>query len=185
MQQRADKPDPNGKFGGISEEVGARLAERRGELGATLRTVASDAAVSPSHLSEIENGRTQVSLPVLLRLVQALDMTITELLPRIGGHHVRSGSLSDLGSGVHRLSHDELQLEIELAELASADVHEIDNPELSDLLVHVLSGSARAQVAGRDVLLADGDTLDSERVDRCELTTTADRARLLTVRRRT
>ena len=89
----ADNTSAGAKFSGIGEEVGARLAERRSELGHSLRKVAEAAEVSASHLSEIENGRTQVSIPVLLRLVRALDMTVTELLPRIGGHHVASGTV--------------------------------------------------------------------------------------------
>lgn len=182
-KQRDDDP-AGAKYGGISEEVGARLAERRTELGATLRKIASDAEVSASHLSEIENGRTQVSLPVLLRLVRALDMTITELLPRIGGHHVRSGSLHDLGPGTHSVSHAELQLEIALVNLGADSGHVIDNPGLSDVLVHVLRGSVRADAADQQPTLGPGDTLDSERVDRCELSADSP-ALLLTVRQRT
>ena len=179
------KPEPTDKattkFSGIGEEVGARLAERRSELGLTLRQVAGAAEVSPSHLSEIENGRTQVSIPVLLRLVRALDMTMTELLPRIGGHHVRSGTIRDLAPGDERLlSHDELELNISLVEIPADGKYSVENPNLVDLLIHVLAGAASASAADQEFTLSTGDTMDCERVGRCELTSAAG-ARLLIV----
>jgi transcriptional regulator with XRE-family HTH domain len=168
--EKAEKADT--KFSGIGEEVGARLAERRSELGHTLRQVAQTAEVSASHLSEIENGRTQVSIPVLLRLVKALDMTITELLPRIGGHHVTGGTIGEVAAGEQlTLSHAELELNIELCHLPPDGKHTIENPQLVDLLIHVLAGSAAATAAGQDIDLSTGDTMDCERVGRCELTT--------------
>lgn len=161
-------------FSGLSEEVGASLAARRGELGASLRSIAAAAEVSPSHLSEIENGRSQVSLPVLLRLVRALDLTITDLLPRIGGRRVRTGSLHDLDSASARLSHDELELTIEHHRLTAGESIKIDNPKLDDLLIHVLAGEITVVAADACHALGVGDTLDSERLPQAELTAVSD-----------
>ena len=82
------------QFSGLSQAVGANLAARRQELGKSLRATAVDAEVSPSHLSDIEKGQSQVSIPVLLRLVRALDLTISDLLPRIGGNQATVGSIA-------------------------------------------------------------------------------------------
>ncbi|MEM7337399.1 MAG: helix-turn-helix transcriptional regulator [Actinomycetota bacterium] len=156
-------------YSGLSEEVGARLSERRQELGATLRDIAATAEVSASHLSEIENGRSQVSLPVLLRVVRALDLTISELLPRIGGRRTRTGSTHSLGPGDHRISHPELELTIDYHEMEPDSVVLVENPTLDDLLVHVLAGEIRVDTAGQSVTLGTGDTLDSERLGSCKL----------------
>ncbi len=163
----AQPVDARDSFRRISHEVGVRLAERRNELGKVLSEVAVEAEVSTSHLSDIENGVCQVSLPVLLRIVRALDLTITELLPRIGGHHVRGGSIAGVQPGTSIvLSHPELELRIELVHLPGDGIHVIDNPALADVLVHSLEGDIRVVADGAEVRLEGGDTLDTERVAR-------------------
>ena len=164
MSQPGDARD---SFRRISQEVGVRLAERRNELGKVLSQVAKEAEVSTSHLSDIENGVCQVSLPVLLRIVRALDLTITELLPRIGGHHVRSGTIADVTPGeAMALSHPDLELGIEFVHLRGGATYEIDNPLLADVLVHPLEGDVRVVADGAEVRLEGSDTLDTERVGR-------------------
>ena len=154
-------------FDAINQEVGARLAERRRELARSLRQVAADAAVSTSHLSDIESGACRVSLPVLLRIVRALDLTITELLPQIGGHRVSRASIDDMSGGEAKvLSHDGLGLNISLVHLEGHADHQIDNPELADVLIYVLSGSVACDSDGTVVPLEEGDTLDTEQVAR-------------------
>lgn len=164
MAQQGEARD---SFRRISHEVGVRLAERRNELGKVLSDVAAEAEVSTSHLSDIENGVCQVSLPVLLRIVRALDLTVTELLPRIGGHHVRGGTIAEVPAGdALVLSHPELELGIELVHLPGGVTHEIDNPPLEDVLIHPLKGDIRVLADGAEVRLEGGDTLDTERVGR-------------------
>ena len=166
-------------FEGISQEVGARLAERRNELGRSLRQVSTDAEVSTSHLSDIESGVCGVSLPVLLRIVRALDLTITELLPRIGGHHVRRGCITDVSEGLSEvLSHQNLDLDISFVHLDEGDIHEIENSARADVLIHVLSGSVVCDADGTEVPLTDGDTLDTEQVFHHQLSA-GSRSRLL------
>ena len=165
MPDMANSGGGRNSFEGISQEVGARLAERRNELGRSLRQVSADAEVSTSHLSDIESGVCGVSLPVLLRIVRALDLTITELLPRIGGHHVRRGNISDVSEGVSEvLSHQNLDLDISFLQLDKGDIHEIENSARADVLIHVLSGSVVCDADGTAVPLTNGDTLDTEQV---------------------
>ncbi len=161
----AQPGDARDSYRRISHEVGVRLAERRNELGKVLSEVAQEAEVSISHLSDIENGVCQVSLPVLLRIVRALDLTVTQLLPRIGGHHVRGGSIAGLQLGSSQvLSHPELELRVEFVHVPAQGTHVIDNPSLADVLVHPLEGEVRVVANGAEVTLNDGDTLDTERV---------------------
>lgn len=179
MAQQGEARD---SFRRISHEVGVRLAERRNELDKVLSEVAAEAEVSTSHLSDIENGVCQVSLPVLLRIVRALDLTVTELLPRIGGHHVRGGTIADVPAGdAMVLSHPELELGIEFVQLPGGDIHEVGNPPLDDVLVHPLEGDVRVVADGAEVRLERGDTLDTERVGRHVITALSD-SRLLIAR---
>lgn len=174
--------DSKDNFSGLSEEVGARLAERRQELGTTLRDVAARAEVSASHLSEIENGRSQVSLPVLLRLVRALDLTITDLLPRIGGHRVRGGSLTDLSTGLQRLSHPELELMVDHHQLTQSSSVLVENSAFDDLLFHILTGQVIIDAAGQSIELGPGDSLDTERLSVAKLTAIEDATVLVVTR---
>lgn len=154
-------------FDAINQEVGARLAERRRELARSLRRVAADAEVSTSHLSDIESGACRVSLPVLLRIVRALNLTITELLPQIGGHRVRRSNINDMPMGESRvLSHDDLDLGISLLHLDEDAIHQIDNTDRVDVLIYVLDGSVDCDADGTVVRLGEGDTLDTEQVAR-------------------
>ncbi|WP_420625707.1 helix-turn-helix domain-containing protein [Candidatus Poriferisodalis sp.] len=152
-------------FDAINREVGARLAERRSELARSLRQIANDAEVSTSHLSDIESGACRVSLPVLLRIVRALDLTITELLPQIGGHRVYRTSISEMSDNETRsLSHNDLDLSVSLVRLNGREVHKIENPERADVLMYVLNGTVACDADGTVVLLEEGDTLDTEQV---------------------
>ncbi|WP_419921050.1 helix-turn-helix domain-containing protein [Candidatus Poriferisodalis sp.] len=162
-------------FDAINREVGARLAQRRSELGRSLRQIAGDAEVSTSHLSDIESGACRVSLPVLLRIVRALDLTITELLPQIGGHRVRRMSISEMPDNETRsLSHDDLDLSVSLVRLNDHQFHKIENPERADVLMYVLNGTVACDADGTVVLLEQGDTLDTEQVACHRLEASAD-----------
>ncbi len=171
----------NQRFSGLSEAIGANLAERRMELGKSLRATAADADVSPSHLSDIEKGRSQVSLPVLLRLVQALDLTVGELLPRIGGNQSTLGSINYLDDPISPLSHPDLELSIEHRNLAADETVSIENPLLTDLFLHVLDGEVAVTAAHDQHVLGTGDSLDSERLPSVELTATQPTKILLTI----
>lgn len=160
----------NERFSGLSEAIGANLAARRLELGKSLRSTAVDAAVSPSHLSDIEKGRSQVSLPVLLRLVRALDLTVSELLPRIGGNQTAQGSINYLDDPVSQISHRELDLTIEHRNLDVDETVEVLNPAHADLFIHVLEGEISVAAAGDQHRLGAGDSLDSERLSSAALT---------------
>jgi len=157
------------RFSGLSEAIGSNLAARRVELGKSLRATAVEADVSPSHLSDIEKGRSQVSLPVLLRLVQALDLTVGELLPRIGGNQSTEGSINYLEEPVTSLCHPDLELTIEHRNLADAEELAIRNERLDDLFLHVLDGEVAVTAAGEHHVLATGDSLDSERLPELNL----------------
>jgi transcriptional regulator with XRE-family HTH domain len=55
-----------------TEEVGLRLKETRKSLGMTLKEVADASGMSPTHISEIERGKTSPTVGALRRIAGAL-----------------------------------------------------------------------------------------------------------------
>ncbi len=60
--------------------IGARIRKRRKELNMSQERLAELIDVSTPHMSNIENGKTKFSLPVLLNLANALDTTMDALM---------------------------------------------------------------------------------------------------------
>ena len=69
---RATRPD--------SPDIGEALRVRRHELGWSLRDLADRLGCSPSLISQIERGRANPSVSTLYSIVQALDVSLDELL---------------------------------------------------------------------------------------------------------
>ncbi|MFE4533834.1 helix-turn-helix domain-containing protein [Streptomyces scopuliridis] len=61
-------------------DVAPRLRELRRHRRLTLETAAARAGLSPAHLSRLETGRRQPSLPMLLSLARIYGTTVSELL---------------------------------------------------------------------------------------------------------
>ena len=61
-------------------DVAPRLRDLRRRRGLTLEAAAERAGLSPAHLSRLETGRRQPSLPMLLALARIYSTTVSELL---------------------------------------------------------------------------------------------------------
>ncbi|MGW2559227.1 helix-turn-helix domain-containing protein [Streptomyces sp. NPDC001514] len=61
-------------------DVAPRLRELRRRRGLTLEAAAQRAGLSPAHLSRLETGNRQPSLPMLLALARTYGTTVSELL---------------------------------------------------------------------------------------------------------
>ncbi|WP_405577377.1 helix-turn-helix domain-containing protein [Streptomyces sp. NBC_01190] len=75
--------DPSEATGPAGEEtlvLAPRLREKRRDSGLTLEAAAHRAGLSAAHLSRLESGQRQPSLPVLLGLARLYDSTVSELL---------------------------------------------------------------------------------------------------------
>lgn len=69
--------------GGVADElpaIASRLRDLRRTRSLTLETAARRADLSPAHLSRLETGRRQPSLPMLLGLARIYGTTVSELL---------------------------------------------------------------------------------------------------------
>lgn len=74
--------------------VAPQLRELRRRAGLTLEAAAARARLSPAHLSRLETGRRQPSLPLLLTLARTYGTTVSELLgetPAVADPIVRAG----------------------------------------------------------------------------------------------
>jgi len=63
----------------VLHDIGTRLKERRVAAGMSLREMAREADVSPSFLSQIENGKSQPSVATLFSFANILGVKIDEL----------------------------------------------------------------------------------------------------------
>lgn len=145
----------------LAVEVGARLRERREELGIPLREAALASEISPSHLSDIENGRSHASLPVLIRLCRILRLPMARLLPRLGGHRVFRSSVGRSAKAA-RLSHPDLELVITCVSLAEAAEHRMIVKANEDVFAFVLSGDCEVDIDGSSYSLSTHDAVDVE-----------------------
>tara|TARA_R110002167_G_scaffold25714_10_gene89008 strand:- start:242 stop:808 length:567 start_codon:yes stop_codon:yes gene_type:complete len=68
--------------------IGKRIREIRKECNCTISDIAQKAGVTSGLISRIENGRTIPSLPVLLKIIQALGFEVTDFfigMPQVNG----------------------------------------------------------------------------------------------------
>lgn len=65
--------------GVLMDNLGARLKEMRLKAGLTLRELARQAEVSPSFVSQIENGKSQPSVATLYNFSRLLGVSVDEL----------------------------------------------------------------------------------------------------------
>ncbi|MET9951177.1 XRE family transcriptional regulator [Streptomyces sp. NPDC006339] len=74
-------PDPDARAAPDAlPDVAPRLRELRRRRGLTLEAAARRAGLSPAHLSRLETGNRQPSLPMLLALARIYGTTVSELL---------------------------------------------------------------------------------------------------------
>ena len=62
------------------KSIGRRIKAARISLDMTQERLAEKVNLSPSHLSNIETGTTKVSLPTIVKLANALDVSVDALL---------------------------------------------------------------------------------------------------------
>ena len=62
------------------KSIGKRIKTARIRLDMTQERLAEQVNLSPSHLSNIETGTTKVSLPTIIKLANALQVSVDSLL---------------------------------------------------------------------------------------------------------
>jgi transcriptional regulator with XRE-family HTH domain len=67
----------------ITHSLGANVREHREQAGLSQGALADLANIHRTYLNQVENGRKAITVPVLVRLSRALDITPAELLQGI------------------------------------------------------------------------------------------------------
>ena len=62
----------------IKLKVGQRIRELRKKLGLSQEALANEAEVDRTYVTDVENGRRNVSLEILERLIKALNVSFTD-----------------------------------------------------------------------------------------------------------
>ncbi len=152
-----------GRAGGVLAELGVRLRTRRHELGRTMTSVAKEANVSVSYMSELESGASTPSLAVLVRVAHALSLSLNDLLAA-SASPIAHGRLETERLGTTAMSADGLRLRVVSLMAGPGDAGEPPLPVTgSDLFVHIRTGMLRVIVDGQSYDLADGDSLEATR----------------------
>jgi transcriptional regulator with XRE-family HTH domain len=146
----------------LATAMGARLRERRAELGLSLSEAARRASVSASYLTAVENGSSTASLAVLSRITHALELTIGEFLAGETASTVKLAHLSD-EPGTVTASSSTLQLQVafQTSEPGEAGRCPFD-VTAGSVVVHVRSGDIDVTVDGERWHLEEGDSLHAQ-----------------------
>jgi len=81
----------------VMDNLGSRLKDFRLKAGLTLRELARKSDVSPSFVSQIENGKSQPSVATLYTFAQLLGVSIDELFDQRGGEVERPALVEGWG----------------------------------------------------------------------------------------
>ncbi len=78
--------------------IGKRIREFRKKRKWTQETLGEMSSVEPSNISHIERGATKVSLPTLVNIANALEITLDEIVcgSLIKNEHISVKSINDL-----------------------------------------------------------------------------------------
>ena len=82
MDDVVPRLQPTGMSGELAElktTIGKRIQQRREESGMSQESLAFEADLTPSYLSQVEAGKRNPSIGVLFRLCSALELHLSDL----------------------------------------------------------------------------------------------------------
>ena len=88
----------------MHDNYGEHIKEYRLKLGMTQNEVASELGVTPGFISNVENGRTAMSLRILIYYAKLLGITLDELVGNIDPNYKASAIDNALFSIINDLS---------------------------------------------------------------------------------
>lgn len=153
-----------------ADALARNLRRLRAERGLTLEELAKRAGVSRSMLIQIEQKRVNPTLATLVRLAQALDVGLAELVELGSRRRVRVISREDVvelwgshggGSGRLLVGSDQLDhIEFWDWRLEPGDVHEAEAHAAGTAeIMHVLDGDLTLEVEGESHAAAAGESV--------------------------
>jgi transcriptional regulator with XRE-family HTH domain len=162
---------PAGPDTGAPATPGEALRNGRKLAGLSLRALGSQVGLSASFLSQVERGAAEPSVNTLLRLAEALDIPVGELLgtgttsPRVGERVVRREerrrvAVPGAGAELQLLTDDAAQgLEAAIVTVPpGAGPGAAQTAEPGERLLHVVEGELRVSIGAEEIVLGPGDS---------------------------
>jgi quercetin dioxygenase-like cupin family protein len=169
MTSGNDRFEPEGELAdgaGMRHALGTHLRALRQRSGKSLRVAASLAGMSPTFVSLVERGRTEIALSRLVRLADVYDANVADLLAEIERPSVEfvpaaAALAAPRSSGDPKLVYltspswrlQPFRIEIEPGEALEALAH------AGEEFVHCVSGVVEMAVDGQTWALHAGDTI--------------------------
>ena len=157
-----------GRNGQAGSELGARLRQLRTARGVSLAEVAEATGISASFLSMVEQGKSDITVSRLMRLVQWFGVSIADLVQepdRSQVQVVRAGQRRSVRLADERLSIEMLSPDGNHAMMPVINTYEegggMADPTTHDgeEFVHVIEGQIELTVGGGEpILLGPGDS---------------------------
>jgi len=145
-------------------DLGMKIRETREKLGMSLRKLAKDVGVSPSFISQVEQGKAQPSINSLQKIAQVLGVSVATLMgektaaPRIGKKKLDYSQFS--GVEVKRLVPNTANLEPTLFTLKpGSSSGDIVTSSSGEEFVLLLNGSMELMLDGKTYELKEGDNI--------------------------
>lgn len=153
-----------------TQEVGKRVKDARTELGMTLKDVAALSGMSPTHISEIERGKTSPTVGALRRIAAALHKDTAYFveekpLPKVSVVKKEDRESLIIGQGEGFITAKRLTTGIPAGRISVILVDDTDGkavvsePHEGEEAILVLSGRMKASVSGKEYILNPGDCL--------------------------
>ncbi len=150
----------------MREALGAHLRELRRRSSKSLREAASVSELSPQFISLVERGQTEIGLSRLIRLADAYDSNIADLLAEIHGPEVEFVRAGDAFTAPRSKSDPKVvylvspswQLQpfrIEIKPGARLD----SLAHAGEEFIHCIAGAITMTVNGQEWILEAGDTI--------------------------
>lgn len=150
----------------MREALGAHLKELRRRSGKSLRDAAALASLSPQFISLVERGQTEIGLSRLIRLTDAYDANIADLLSEIHGPEVEFVRASDAFTAPRSESDPTVtyltsaswqlqpfRIEIEPGSSLGSLSH------AGEEFIHCVAGKITMTIGGNEWVLDTGDTI--------------------------
>lgn len=151
----------------LRQALGAHLLELRRRNGKSLREAAALAGLSPQFISMVERGQTEIGLGRLIRLADAYDANIADLLAEINGRDVEFVPAASAFTAprtrndpkVTYLTSPSWQLQPFRIEIAPGARLEGLSHAGEEFIHCIEGGTITMTINGRDWKLAPGDTV--------------------------
>ena len=151
------------------QDVYAKMKDCRKRQGMTLKDLSERTGFSVSYLSQVERGKSAITLVSIKKIGEALGLTMSELFaePDVSEKFVGNGR-AHLLTGLQR-NYDEFSLlsgrfegrkmECLLLKMAPHHVNAEESVHEGEELFYVVKGQATAIVDGRELIAGEGEVL--------------------------